>query len=72
MSKGWSKVVPCDINGLPLGFSMLAYDYVSQARATLTDTWSFYSGGSGGTLVATITIAYTDASKAVIANVAKV
>jgi hypothetical protein len=71
MSK-WNKVVPCDVNGLPLGFSMLAYDYVSQSQTSITDVWSFYSGGAGGTLVATITITYTTTGKTVIANVAKV
>lgn len=53
------------------GIGIPIYDYVSQAQATLTDTWSFKTGGSGGTLVATVTITYTDSTKATISTVAK-
>lgn len=53
------------------GLLPVAYDYISQAQATLTDTWTFKTGGAGGTTVATITITYTDASKAVISTVVK-
>jgi hypothetical protein len=71
MSK-WTKVVPCDVLGNTIaGLALPTFDYTSQAQATLTDTWSFRSGGAGGTLVATITITYTDATKAVISNVAR-
>jgi hypothetical protein len=47
------------------------YDYVSLAQATLTDTWTFKKGGAGGTLVATVTITFTDATKGTISTVAK-
>jgi len=47
------------------------WDYTSLAVDTLTDTWTFYTGGSGGTLVATVVITYTDAAKGTISNVAK-
>ena len=55
----------------PSGLGLPFYDYIKQVQAALTDTWTFYTGGAGGTLVATIVITYTDASKAVILNVAK-
>ena len=47
------------------------WDYVAQAQGATTDTWTFYTGGSGGTLVATVTITYVDATKEVILNVAR-
>jgi len=48
-----------------------SYDYVSLTQATLTDVWTFYTGGSGGTLVATVTITYTDSGKETISNIAR-
>jgi hypothetical protein len=47
------------------------WDYVAQTQAATTDTWVFRTGGAGGTVVATIVITYTDATKNVILNVAK-
>lgn len=47
------------------------YDYVSLATASTTDTYTFKTGGSGGTTVATITITYTDSTKATISSVAR-
>lgn len=47
------------------------WDYTFLAVDTLTDTWTFYTGGSGGTLVATVVITYTDEAKGTISNVAK-
>lgn len=47
------------------------YDYIAQAQAATTDTWTYKTGGSDGTTVATVTITYTDATKAVIDNVAR-
>lgn len=48
------------------------YDYVAIAYPTSTqEIYTFKTGGSGGTTVATITINYTDATKANISNVAK-
>jgi len=55
------------INGLGLP----KYDAVSLAQTTLTDIYTFYTGGLSGTLVATITLTYTDATKATIANVVR-
>jgi hypothetical protein len=51
--------------------SGVIYDAASLSQATLTDTWTFYSGGVGGTLVATITITYTNSSKTTISTVVK-
>jgi len=49
-----------------------AYDYVSVAYPTATqEVYSFKSGGSSGTLIGTITINYTDATKANISDVTK-
>ena len=53
------------------GFFLPTNDYASLAQAALTDTWTFKLGGSGGTTVATVTITYTDSSKATISTVAK-
>lgn len=54
-----------------LGFGVPSYDYVSQSQASTADTWTFKTGGSGGTTVAIITINYVDSTKATISNVAK-
>lgn len=47
------------------------YDYISLAQASTTDTWSYKNGGAAGTLVATVTVTYTDSTKATIQSVAK-
>ena len=52
------------------GFSIGTYDYVSLDSSTPgTEIWTFYIGGSGGTLLATITIVYTDSTKSTISTV---
>lgn len=53
------------------GFNLNVYDYLTLTQASTTDTYNFYVGGSGGTLVNTLVITYTDSTKATIANVAK-
>jgi hypothetical protein len=50
------------------GLNLPVYDYASLASGATTDVWTFKSGG---TLVATVTINYTDATKATITSVAK-
>lgn len=41
-----------------------AYDYVSVAYPdAVTEVYTFKTGGSGGTVVSTVTVVYTDASK---------
>ena len=53
------------------GISIPIHDYISLAQNTTQDIWSFKTGGSGGTLVSTITVTYVDSTKAVISTVAK-
>lgn len=53
------------------GLAIPMYDYVSLAQNATQDIYSFKSGGSGGTLVATVTITYTDSTKATLSTVAK-
>jgi hypothetical protein len=53
------------------GFNLPVYDYCAQTVNATSDVWVFKTGGSGGTTVATLTINYTDATKATISNVAK-
>ena len=47
------------------------FDFITLTPGTLTDVWKYYAGGSGGTLVATVTITYTDSTKATIASVGR-
>jgi hypothetical protein len=63
-----------DIISVIGGFNIGEYDYVARAwtAGTFTEVWTFYTGGSGGTLVATITIVYDDVDKSNIVNVTKV
>lgn len=60
-----------DAVGGILGFTPEAFDYVAQTRTDTTDIWTFKSGGSGGTTVQTVTITYTDSTKAIISTVAR-
>lgn len=54
------------------GFNIPKYDYVSVDYSISTqETYTFKSGGSGGTLVATLVVVYTDATKANISTVTK-
>ena len=45
------------------------YDFVQQTQTSTTDTWTFKTGGSGGTTVAVILITYTDSTKETIDTV---
>ena len=59
---------------LPMG-SMITenYDYISVAYPiNTTEVYTFYVGGSGGTLVATVTVVYTDSSKQNLSTVTRV
>lgn len=47
------------------------YNYIALAQTSTTDVWTFRKGGAGGTLVATLTIVYTDSTKATISTVTK-
>ena len=53
-------------------FINVAYDYVSVAYPdATTETYTFKSGGSGGTTVSTVTIIYTDSTKDSLSSVAR-
>ena len=45
------------------------WDYVALTQDATTDTWTFKTGGSGGTTTAVIVITYTDSGKGTISNV---
>lgn len=55
---------------MPLRFVKNTFDYVSLTQSSTTDTYTFYQGGSGGTLVNTVTITYTGSDKGTLSNVA--
>ncbi len=73
MAASLPVVIASNQSAVPIlsGFSVVAYDFVSLAVAALTDTYTFKTGGSGGSTVATITITYTDSTKVTISTVAK-
>lgn len=47
------------------------YDYVSRGLVSATETWTFKSGGSGGTTTNTVVVVYTDSTLAIISTVTK-
>jgi len=50
----------------------VVYDYIGVAYPQVTtEVYSFKTGGSAGTLVATVTVVYTDATKGVLSNVTR-
>lgn len=64
------------IGDVSVGGGLLAgvvYDFVSASYPnSVTEVYSFKSGGSGGTLTATVTVVYTDSTKDLINTVEKV
>jgi hypothetical protein len=74
---------PVDTNGdditssnpLPVqvpGFKIPDYDYIAATYpTTTTEVYTYKSGGSGGTTVATITLTFSDASKEQLTSVEK-
>jgi len=54
-----------------MGFNVPANDYVSLVQDATHDTYTFKSGGAGGTTVATKTITYTDGTKTVVSTIAR-
>jgi hypothetical protein len=49
-----------------------SYDYIAVTYPTATqEVYTFKSGGSGGTTVATLTVNYTTSTKDVLLNVAR-
>jgi hypothetical protein len=56
----------------PNPLNLSPYDYVVMVESPAgTETYTFKSGGSGGTTTNTVVIVYTDASKANISTVTK-
>jgi hypothetical protein len=53
------------------GMSIPVHDYMGLSQDATHDVWTYKVGGSGGTTVATLTITFTDATKAVISSIAK-
>ena len=54
------------------GFVLDPYDFISVAYPLDTqEIYTYKTGGSGGTVVATITVNYTDATKNTLSNVYK-
>lgn len=50
----------------------IAYDYIAATYPSGTqEVYAFYTGGSSGILVATVTVNYTDSTKVNISNVAR-
>ena len=50
----------------------VAHDYIGvNLSGATTDVYTYKTGGSGGTTVATLTITYADSTKAVISNIAR-
>lgn len=54
------------------GFDIPTFDYiVATYPDTVTEVYTYKLGGSGGTTVATITVVYSDATKATLTSVTK-
>lgn len=54
------------------GLSIPEHDYISAAYPTATsEVYTYKTGGSGGTTVATVTVTYTDATKTVLSSVSR-
>ncbi len=53
------------------GFNIPAYDYISASSTATTDTYVYKNGGAAGSTVNTITVTYTDSTKATLQSVAK-
>lgn len=54
------------------GFGIPAYDYIGVAYPiATTEVFTFKVGGAGGVTVGTLTVVYTDASKANLSSVTK-
>ena len=53
------------------GFDIPKYDYIGITYNATTDVYVFKTGGSGGTTVGTLTLAYSDATKVQLNSVTK-
>lgn len=57
---------------LGAGLIPSSYDYMAYTNTdSTTDTFVYKTGGSGGTTVATVTIVYTDSTKAIVSTVTR-
>lgn len=68
------RVTPTDASGNSTGgFNLPVYDYVSMALSggNTTETYTFKSGGSGGSTVATVVVVYTDSTRTVLLTATK-
>lgn len=59
------------VNAIAGGISIPNYDFAQLTQDPTHDVWTFKTGGAAGTLVATVTITYTDATKVTISTVAR-
>lgn len=50
------------------GLGIPPHDYGAQAQSATQDVFTFYRGGVSGSVVAVLTINYTDATKATLLN----
>lgn len=54
------------------GLEILPHDYIAVTYPTsTTESYVYKTGGSGGTTIATVTVTYTDSTKANISSVEK-
>jgi hypothetical protein len=62
-----------DTNAENMGLGLPEYDYVSMALSAgdTTETYTFKSGGSGGTTVATVVVVYTTSTRSILSSVTK-
>lgn len=68
------QIVKTDSSGNTItlsGLSLKPYDYVSRTINSATETWTFKTGGAGGTTTNTVVIVYTDTSLETISTVTK-
>jgi hypothetical protein len=54
-----------------IGLGIPPFDTTALAQTSTIDVWTFRVGGVGGTLVSTVTITYTDSTKATISTVVR-
>lgn len=63
------NVKPFSVGSLLEG---LSFDYIAVAYPnTTTETYTYRNGGASGTIVATITVTYTDATKEQLTSIAR-
>jgi len=66
------KIDELKLISTPVGLIDFIYDFASLVEESTTDTWTYKTGGAGGTIVKTITIEYTTSSKNTIQDITKV